>query len=214
MKQLTLLVLLVSAIPAFSQEIPDAAALRKNKVRIMIRSWDGGTTYTLVDKNGFQIKTAYEDSTFKRLESSATVYMNSDNRPDSIVHDGRSVTRYFYNAKGYYTVTSYGTTSDTTWFDAKGKYLSGRDNAGAVAAYQYNAKNQLVKTVVSRANGDKETTTYTYNAAGQMIAQRYVSGDSRNDYTYTYLKNGLVNTKTSSYGGGSKFVSHYDYRYY
>ena len=117
--------------------------------------------------------------------------------------------RYTYNKNGWRTqkteriqgngkinqaVTSYG-------YDANGNLTSIKTPKGAEIRIQYNANDNVIKErILDKKNGIDMTTSYTYDAAGNILKQTITGADGEhleNSWNYD-LKDRLTHEKTPS----------------
>lgn len=211
MKQLFILLsFLAFSLFSYSQ-YPNAATIKKNKIQIIVVSGRSGTDYRLYDENGFPLKGAYQDETFKNPIWINKIYYNEKLLPDSIV--GNYINdHYQYAADGSYIVISIDRSERDTAFHGKDKkIIRSRSSDGTYTNYEYNAKRQLVKSVETNGEG-KSVTTYIYNLAGQRQSEK-ITGADTGGTVYSYDKKGLLIKEIRDYGSGSKYTTDYSYKF-
>ncbi len=214
MKQLFSFFCLLS-LPAISYcQFPDANTIKKNKIRIISLSGESGTDHQLYDENGWPVKGAYEDTTFKNPGWTNKMFYNENSMPDSIYSTGHSNSKtYFkYAPDGSYTkIEIEKTSSDTSFYTKDNKIKERRKSNGSITKYEYNAKRQLIKEIETSGK-NTSITIYVYNAAGQIQSEKTTGGDTRS-YFYLYGKKGLLVKQITDYGSGSKFTTSYFYKF-
>lgn len=206
------LLLCLVALPAISYcQYPDAATIKKNKIQIIVVSGRSGTDYRLYDENGFPLKGAYQDETFKNLIWTNKIYYNEKSLPDSIV--GNYINHHYqYAADGSFTIISKdGIESDTAFYGKDKKIIRRKSSDGSYTKYEYNAKRQLVKSIETNGE-DKSVTTYIYNAAGLLQSEK-TTGGSTPSAVYSYDKKRLLIKEVKDYGSGSKYTTDYSYKF-
>lgn len=210
---LSLVYFLLLSIVTYCQ-FPDAATIKKNKIRISISSGMGGSQYTLYDENGMGIKSAYEDETFKNPNWTCKIFYNEKMMPDSMHFAGNSKAKryYRYAVDGSYTAIEIeGASSDTSIYTKDNKIKERRASDGGNTKYEYNVKRQLIKTSETNSEG-KSVTTYIYNTAGLLQSKKTTGADTRSS-VYTYDKNGLLIKEVRDYGSGSPMTTGYFYKF-
>ncbi len=196
-------------------QYPDAATIKKNKIKIIGLDGLSGTTYRLYDENGMGIKGSYMDEEFKKTEWENKIFYNEKSLPDSIHSTGyiKSKTYYKYAADGSYTTIEIERTSiDTSFYTKDHKIKESRDSDGSKTIYAYNSKGQLINK--TQTNGeDKSVTTYVYNTAG-LIQSEKTTGTNTGSAIYTYDKKGLLIKEVTDYVIGSKLTTTYFYKFW
>lgn len=212
------IILFVLALTAFKQtfaQFPDAAIIKKNKIKIIGAAGDGGTEYSLFDENGYEIKTAFEDENFKKPSSISRIYYNAVNKPDSIISTSefRNNKEYFiYSADGsYIRVILSGATRDSIWYNKKGKEIKTKYANGENIKYEYNTKGQLAKMINTDKSGNiSTTTTFNYNALGQLVTESTKEEYNTSTTKYEYNNQGLLVKARRSSG----WTTTYSYTFY
>jgi hypothetical protein len=194
-------------------QYPDAATIKKNKIKIIEVSSYVGTDHRLYDENGYAIKGAYDDIDFKSPNWTNTIFYNKKGLPDSIIGKYRN-DHYKYFDDGSFIIISIDKNESDTAFYAKDKKIKEeRGSDGSKTKYEYNTKGQLIKSTNTHPEG-KSVTTYLYNALGLMQSEK-TTGDCKNgiciSVLYTYDKNGLLIKEVVDRGSGSKFTTDYAY---
>lgn len=213
-KLFILLSFLLFSITSFCQ-YPDAATIKKNKIKIIGLSGMSGTTYRLYDENGMGVKGSYMDEEFKKPEWERKIFYNEKGLPDSIHSIGysKSKTYYKYSTDGSFIVIEIERmSSDTSYYTKDNKIKERRNSNGSKTKYEYNAKRQLIKKTETQGDA-KSVTTFIYNAAGLVQLEKTTGADNRT-YEYTYDKKGLLIKEISDYGSGSKMTTTYFYKFW
>jgi|GEM_PF-6718186 len=201
MKACLLLLLIVSFSRKTTAQLPDAATIKKHKIKIVGAAGDGGTEYYLYEENGSVIKQAYEDETFKKPNRTNRVYYNAANKPDSIITTGQygnSKEYFFYGADGKYTQVYIDDEyapgdADTSWYKKDGKISKTKDAYGRITKYDYSSKGRLLKrTTIGIGDEGTTVTTYTYDAAGKLISETRKDKEESSTTKYQYNKQGLL----------------------
>lgn len=196
-------------------QYPNAATIKKNKIRIIGLDGLSGTVYRLYDEHGMGVKGSYMDEEFKKTEWENKIFYNEKSLPDSIHSTGysKSKTYYKYAPDGSYTTIEIErTSSDTSFYEKDHKIKERRGKSGSKTKYEYNTKRQLIKKTETNGGG-KSITSYVYNAAGLLQSEK-TTGANTGSAVYTYDKKGLLIKEVNDYGTGSKMTTSYFYKYW
>lgn len=216
MKAIIILLVIHSFLNQASAQFPDAATIKKQKIKTIAASGDGGTEYSLFDQNGYEIKSAYEDEEFKKPSRINSIYYNAANQPDSIISTlgSRTDKEYFiYSADGSYLriILSGSTDRDSIWYNKKGKEIKTKYASGETIKYEYNAKGQLTKMItIDKKGAMSNTTTFNYNALGQLAIEFCKEEYNTSSIKYEYNKQGLLTKAKRSSG----WTTTYYYTFY
>ncbi len=207
-------ILFLLFIPGISYcQYPDAATIKKNKIKIIEVSGRSGTDYRLYDENGYAIKGAYDDIDFKSPNWTNTNFYNKKGLPDSIIGTYTNDHYKYFDDGSFIIISIDKNESDTALYAKDKKIKEERGSDGSKTKYEYNTKGQLIKSTNTHPEG-KSVTTYLYNATGLLQSEK-TTGVCSTGYCisalYTYDKKGLLIKEVKDYGGGSKYPTEYSY---
>ena len=206
---------------AFSQ-YPDAAILKKLKVKRITEESEGRERIFFYDNEGFEY--GHIDKSYPNLGYERKIYYNASKRPDSIriIYQNKDRTgkiTYRYKADGSYTrITSSCIKIDKVDYCGTDSALIGRFNKiqwevahnGGKTTFEYDAKGNLVKSVDEK-NGI--VTRYTYNPSGKVEMCKATNSNGTSTTTFSYGANNLL-VKEVYISEGIQFTKNYTYQYY